>query len=375
MGQLIALIGRNGAGKSNILLAIAVATGYATQQTPVEFSPLAPIMPGKLFDVELDFECNSKIFRYRIQLGFEVPSSKIVFEESLNLLSGNTSEQFISRSGPDVKIRDRDENVKIGELASCLPALATLLPATDQVVPEIKSVLTFLSAVRYYPIDEPAMRAGYGPPLMANQYNAWLATFESTGTPGDSVLNRLIYMQEKRPDDYDVLKSLLGRGKLGLIDDIHIVPVRQTASSSTAQGKSEIQFYVIQFNPNRGDGEPRTFVMAEGLSAGTRRILRILVSAIFDRSSVMLIEQPEDSLHQGLTKKLIGLIQANLDMQIILSSHSSALLNKLHPESIRLVSLQDGFTVARQLTEIERNAAEKFLNSDGPLYDFLEPLQ
>jgi predicted ATPase len=112
------------------------------------------------------------------------------------------------------------------------------------------------------------------------------------------------------------------------------------------------------------------------LSAGTRRIVRILVSALFDNSSVMLIEQPEDGLHQGLATKLIGLLRQNaLPAQLILSSHSSAVLNSMEPEEVRLVSLNHGATIAKALTTDELRVAEKFMNDDGPLYDFLETVQ
>jgi predicted ATPase len=114
----------------------------------------------------------------------------------------------------------------------------------------------------------------------------------------------------------------------------------------------------------------------ENLSLGTRRVVRILVSLLFDRSSVMLIEQPEDSLHQGLTQKLIGLIRNNAgDSQLILSSHSPALLNKLNPQEIRFVSLHEGWTRVRPLNKRELRVAKEFLNNEGPLYDFLEPIQ
>jgi len=95
---------------------------------------------------------------------------------------------------------------------------------------------------------------------------------------------------------------------------------------------------------------------------------------LFDASSVMLLEQPEDSLHQGMTKKLIGLLRENVNSQLILSSHSSALLNKLRPDDIQLVSLDRGMTVARHLTAEERDRAVTFMNEEGPLYDFITSL-
>jgi hypothetical protein len=77
-----------------------------------------------------------------------------------------------------------------------------------------------------------------------------------------------------------------------------------------------------------------------------------------------------------MTKKVIGLLRQNSSpSQVIMSSHSSALLNKFKPEEIRLVSLHDGFTQVRPLTPPELSAAVTFMNEEGPLYDFLESIE
>ncbi len=89
----------------------------------------------------------------------------------------------------------------------------------------------------------------------------------------------------------------------------------------------------------------------------------------------MLLEQPEDSLHQGLTKKVIGLLRQNAEpSQLIISSHSSALLNKVRPEEIRIVSLREGFTSVRKLSPDELQIAADFMNNEGPLYEFLQTI-
>jgi predicted ATPase len=51
-----------------------------------------------------------------------------------------------------------------------------------------------------------------------------------------------------------------------------------------------------------GGSEPRSY---DELSLGTRRVLHLIVSLILDRSSLMLVEHPEDSIHRGLMRKLM----------------------------------------------------------------------
>jgi hypothetical protein len=278
-------------------------------------------------------------------------------------------ETLISRDAGVVKLTGRENPLLIGEYAAMLPSLATLLPADDVFHANIDLAMKFLHSVRYYPLDEPAIRPATAP-IPLTSYTAWANAYDSGENPGNSVLYRLIYMSLKRPDDLRVISEMLGRNGLDLIDQIVIQPLGDPRS------KPDQSFYVVYFKPGQGSDESQRLIPSEMLSSGTRRILRLLVSMLFDQASVMLVEQPEDSLHQGMTKKVIDLVQRNADQtQPILSSHSSALLNKLKPSHLRLVSMENGYTVARQLSQEELRAAERFMNDDGPLYDFLSSIE
>jgi predicted ATPase len=90
----------------------------------------------------------------------------------------------------------------------------------------------------------------------------------------------------------------------------------------------------------------------------------------------MLLEQPEDSIHSGLMKKLIGLLRSNVDpTQLVVATHSPSVFNRLSPEEVRLVTMSDGSTDARQLTQRELEAAEKFITAEGSLAEFLDTVQ
>ena len=62
----------------------------------------------------------------------------------------------------------------------------------------------------------------------------------------------------------------------------------------------------------------------------------------------MLVEHPEDSIHQGLLRKLLGVLRTySGQSQLILSSHSSVVFNTLDPRAIRLVTMEEGNTKVR----------------------------
>ncbi len=105
-------------------------------------------------------------------------------------------------------------------------------------------------------------------------------------------------------------------------------------------------------------------------------MIKILVGLLFDRSGVMLLEHPEDKIHPGLLRKLIDLLRNYAaESQLIVASHSPAVFNALGPDSIRLVTMDQGETKARALSPSEIGIAGKYLQEEGSLSDFLETVE
>ena len=115
---------------------------------------------------------------------------------------------------------------------------------------------------------------------------------------------------------------------------------------------------ICHFRPKITGKSTRRRFDYDDLSLGTRRILSILSTLLMENSTVFLIEHPEDGIHPGLTRKLVGLMRRYSDSsQIILTSHSMVIFNSLSPEDIRLVGMSKGVTKVRSLTEREVTAA------------------
>jgi predicted ATPase len=369
VGKILALVGRNGAGKSNILQAIFQTSRIATS---TNVAPPEILQTGPK-ETSLEFEIDGARYRYwqKFMGGNRRPGPVVLLSEGLEFRKSTEDwSEIFARYGAQITLRDR--SLPVGEVSSALTALTALLPATDMTVEQIRPAFKFLSGIRYYPIDEPVAQGEAERPIPRQDYEAWKSAYEATGNADNSVLMRILHWHLTKSDDLQVLKDLLGKNSIGLIDDIAITPVGGTASSSSG-GQSTPQYYLVRFSPARGTAGP--FHVAYGmLSLGTRRILRLFTHMLFDKSSVMLIEQPEDGLHQGMTKNVLELLRDNADAQLIMSSHSSVLLSNLDPDDIRLVHLHDGFTTVRSLTDLERTSAVQFMNEQGRLYDFIHPL-
>jgi predicted ATPase len=369
LGMIAALIGRNGVGKTNVLQGISRTAKWAVAANGPAAEPSD--VPGS---ATLEFEAEGANYRYTLTLIRSQPRPLVagIRERLERRLDGGFAAVFERDQGV-IRMDGRPEPLSIGERSPAIAALTALLPADDSVAKLVQPAMRFLSGISYYSLEEtdaPGEQMGW---VDHSEYQKWAAGFEATGVPGDSTIRRLTYLSLRRTADFDVLKDLLGPNGLGLVDAVTVHGIQ--SGEKRAKPESGPDFYFIWFQPSRGSGVKPVMVAWGQLSVGTRRVIRLLTSMLFDKSSVMLVEQPEDGLHPGMTKKLFGLLRDNAaPAQVVLSSHSSALLNRLRPEEVRLVYLEDGFTRTRQLDAAELAAAAKFMNEEGPLSEFLEPI-
>jgi predicted ATPase len=91
---------------------------------------------------------------------------------------------------------------------------------------------------------------------------------------------------------------------------------------------------------------------AEDVSDGTIQSLG-MYTAIFDpRASMILIEEPENSVHPWIIRNFVDACR-EADRQIILTTHSPALLSYLNPGEINLVWKRRGRTQVEPLPDVD----------------------
>jgi predicted ATP-dependent endonuclease of OLD family len=249
-----------------------------------------------------------------------------------------------------------------------MTALAALLPQEDAINQTLAPLREALSRVHYYPGHdqeggEERPKIEPSKPIASEEFERWAAD-EETRRSEPSILMRLLYAHEQERERFDELKSLMNT--LDLLRDISVSELRDQAG--------RLLYRDVIFRP-AGLGRERSLSFFQ-LSGGTRRVLYLLAGLLFDESSVMLIEQPEDGIHPALLYKLIHLLRVNADpTQIFFSSHSPTVLSNLKPQDVRLVVMKDGVTQVRALTEAEVDRAEDYLRREGSLAEYLELIQ
>ena len=195
--------------------------------------------------------------------------------------------------------------------------------------------------------------------------------------------DRLLHLQRDQTA-FEELKGFLGADGLGIIDDIKVIPMRAAFGASIGRaGDSEPEidlensdFFQIVFRQARRSGDDETVKPHAWLSLGTRRLLRIVVSYVFDQSAVMLVEHPEDGIHFGLARKLIHLLRSGSDhVQTILTSHSTDVLERNAPGGGAVGHDERRRHPRPRTSKVELESAASYIRDEGTLTDFLRIVQ
>ena len=89
-------------------------------------------------------------------------------------------------------------------------------------------------------------------------------------------------------------------------------------------------------------------VFSPFVSDGTANILALICALYFNKSNVILIEEPERNIHPGLFIQIVGMMKevSTLNKQIIITTHSPEILNNCDLEDIIFISRDvKGFSV------------------------------
>lgn len=371
-----AIVGKNGVGKTNILKCIEWLAHSSISTGPVKVAAAGnqtddfeeEVSVRALFDLE-----NTR-FSYTLRVPLPITAAvrrPFALSDRLAVLAeGETESDLFRREGEKITVHDRSEPILVSRATPSLAALVSLLPESDFLHRTLAAIKSFFAGVRYYALDEPGRFSDF---VTEQQYNDWYVKYHDEAVLTNSVALRLIYAWREDRELFEELRSLLGPYGLGLLSRFEILEFNRSFEASPASEADASKIYMPMFWPSSqmgGAGQPFPF---SELSLGTRRVIRLVTSLLFDRRSVMLMEQPEDSVHCGLLRKLIDMVQMySHRSQIIFTTHSSDVIDILRPEEVLLATAFEGKTTVRGLSPSEVGRAGRFLNDEGSLSEFLE---
>ncbi|MBD8654737.1 AAA family ATPase [Oxalobacteraceae sp. CFBP 13730] len=376
--DLLVLIGRNGAGKTNILKAIEWACQFASS----DLETTSASRNIKLIEGDVGLTFQDGPVRYRYELKQETThyldekseaESRLSVVEKLYICQDGQQDLFLHRIDEHIQLFNLQSgipsNVGTSLSSSSLSTLLAIFPESDYFSVIASSVKKLLSSVRYYPLHnfDENIRSPY---ILSAEYKKWTSNRTDDPNSVNSALCKIIEIYLNNKDSFNELSDLMGNATLDLIDSIDVTEF-DLSSDPLDINKERNSLFIIHF-VKLIQGKKRRFSFSD-LSFGTKRILFLLIALVYDNSSVALLEQPEDGVHTGLVSKLATLFRSYAHRsQFIIASHSTTLLNRANPREVYFISNADGFTEARSLSSGEVVAAELFLRNEGPLSEFLQ---
>lgn len=142
--------------------------------------------------------------------------------------------------------------------------------------------------------------------------------------------------------EYPNVFQRIKEATIAVIPSIRDIRLRTTTNRD--QGRP-MPAHEILFDTRSGGSIP-----ARAMSDGTLRVLALLTAALGrNPPKLILLDDIERGVHPRAMVELVGLLQKTLgevpDLQIVATTHSPDLLDRLEPEQIRLLwSGDDGFT-------------------------------
>lgn len=373
--SLSALCGRNGVGKSTVLNAIAWLCSRTITAEPLRVpSEFRRPAEDARFRMDLRLDLDGVRYGYVLSVSdpWGLPRTPNIVESLVVAEEGNWTSIF-EREDEALGVLGRTDRIRIPKLTPGLAALTSLLPRDDPAGLHLERVRGFFAGVRYYPFEDDPTADLFA---SEGEYEEWKGLHEAGEEAPRSIVMSLLYMHREEPELFAELKSILGPEGLGVVESIEVYE-RAFDLAEIVGGPYEppldSKLSTLIVRPSRHMGGTASAFRLSRLSVGTRRIIQIVASMLFDRRSLMLMEQPEDSIHPGLLRKLVSLLRTySGDTQVLFTTHSPAVLDILRPEEVLLATASEGATEVRRLTPDEMERAKQFLATEGALSDFLE---
>lgn len=181
----------------------------------------------------------------------------------------------------------------------------------------------------------------------------------------------------KNTEAYAEYLSIVGNDGIGLVESIGFNEIVTSSSNySVTTGakvlkKEKTNLLVVPSFMISGNS-----LSPSQLSEGTFKTLALIFYLVTDRSSILMIEEPEVCIHHGLLNSIIDLIETySREKQIFVSTHSDSVLDKVNIDNIFKVKRTPEFgtsvsAIKKNMKRKEINALKDYLANEGSLGEY-----
>jgi predicted ATPase len=322
--RLTVLIGANGAGKTNIMTAINLLflMGYThfTRLPADEGTDVSFLFTEQDWKVELRIEVGAD---WQFELSWRMAD---ILDQYVHVPLYFVQSDDVEKNSRGVKNYFDVLNIDVS--AEKITLFTSRLLKTK----------AFIESVRYYQAAQFSDVTKVEPRIK-----------EDAKTPQERFLKDLFDMRNDSPAKYARYRELVGLKGIHLVDDISFEGYFQfvehfgSGNSSVEDQKPEIWIPKAAINHRQ--------LNFNQLSEGTFKTMALLFYIIAHDGGLLLLEEPEISVHHKLLKDIIEIIKNESESkQILFSTHSDYVLDMLAPETLVFVENNNGVTKATALS-------------------------
>ncbi len=382
--ELTALIGPNGSGKTNILSAIKLLSNLLNTRNRPRYQTKEETL-STASEIKIWLNLNGKTIIYTAQINavtnernedevintietwymFEITGSRKRIHLPLSILFDLFQNQDpYKNKGISDRFGIRQYLLNRGFDEESLSAMLV--------------VAEFLSGIAYYSASQFTNPSTC--PIsfeVESERSSGLRRGISIRSSHKEFLYDMYVEYKKKSDSFNEFISIIGPEGIGIIDNINFKEIKTSSSNVSVltggviKKKEKINLLVVPgFHISGNTLSPSQ------LSEGTFKTLALIFYLMTDKSTMLMIEEPEVCVHHGLLNSIIELINIySKEKQIFISTHSDTVLDSIDMENVFTVKrVNEKGTLVRSISKSikkkEMTALKKYLASEGSLGEY-----
>ncbi|MBI5414746.1 ATP-binding protein [Candidatus Peregrinibacteria bacterium] len=357
-----AVVGKNAAGKTNLIQAIQFVRDLAKGKTATDAQKAISLIPHELFN----FNDGKNEFEIKIILNLK-DEKKYLFCVKVSLINGSTKPASlfvveeklyeIKENGEKEVVYSRDKNILKDKSDGTIPVVVDInklalalykTQATDLVRDVfIKTVIPNIEQIN----------------------NRESIALGSTESEYDNLANIIVNLHRNNQKNYDDFQKIIK----ALLPNFSSVVEIPSKTGEVASPSAEKENYLVVLE----ERNLKQQLSMQSVSSGDLKTLLLIATAMsMENDSILIIEEIENGIHP---KRIIELIErlerisTIKTMQILFTTHSPIVINSLSPQKIVLTDrgaeMGTQFTLLSKVEQISE--IKKYLQEGGGLTDYL----